>query len=188
MQAAHTNTGHKMHHTQTPFSHALHHAHIPPQRVDGHSCLFGETLTVERRLVNVCCYSGGDYTRVISTTPCTCIPDDYEWLVGMSLHGAHTPLEGGHTPLEGGHTPLESGHTPLEGGHTPLEGGHTPLEGAHCQGLCCSHCPAFLTVLQRDLHLTRPLGHPWGRCFEAVPLAQAHLRKSSLLEHCVSAA
>ena len=111
--------------------------HIPLQRVDSSkNCLFGETLTVERRLVNVCCYSGGDYTRVTSVTPCVCIPDDYEWLVDTTfLHGGHTPFgRWSHSlwkvvmpPLVGGHAPFGRWSRPLWKVVTPpLGGGHTP--------------------------------------------------------------
>lgn len=97
-------------------------------RVDAtKNCLFGETLIVERRLVNVCCYSGGDYTRVTSVTPCVCIPDDYEcdWGYKRETESDGLCVRDPDIDLE---------QATCNGTHLVLTKGYRKIAGDHCFG------------------------------------------------------
>ena len=34
---------------------------------------------IERRKVDVCCLSGEKYERTLSSSPCECVAEDFEW-------------------------------------------------------------------------------------------------------------
>ena len=47
-------------------------------RIADRNCLLGESTVIERRKTEVCCLSGEQYERVVSTIPCECAREDFE--------------------------------------------------------------------------------------------------------------
>ena len=42
-------------------------------------CVLGSSITIERRLPQVCCLNGREYDREFDFRICQCTSEDYEW-------------------------------------------------------------------------------------------------------------